>query len=242
MSQQDEQFESVVYLVSDHLCSAIEEGDEIFNLRYRPDDISEDMSAEDILTRLGGFHQFLDELRTHEFMLVNKINQTRHWARNLRSLDPSFKPVIDLFITGTAIISDASDVLSQSNEEIFHGHREPKHLLESRQLITVASNDDGKAARIMADQSYLLNGKIPLSDLMIVCTTFLESLHARYSSDEDEGPSNGDGTQESLPDGTREQTSSPGPLSALRKPGSAADSNEKGATIYRLMNRFRRSG
>ncbi len=188
--QNEEQLQSVVYLLSDHLCSAIEVADQIMGLRYVSEPISPGLSSENILSRLDDFHRFLDHIRTYEFLLVTKINQARHWALHLRNFESDFRPLIDLFTTSTDIVADASNILETNEEAIFNGEGQPQHLIESRQLFTETLRDeeDGvcQPVCISANENFLLGGKVRLVALIDVCTTFLDSLDARFGMVEDE--------------------------------------------------------
>lgn len=183
--QGNEQLQSVVFFLSDHLCSAIEEGEKLFNLSYTSDKISPELSADDILDRLDDFHQFLDHIRTIEFMLLTKLNQARHWCIHLRHLDSEFKPVLDLFNTATSSLVDIESVLGIDEQGIFNGEGSHEHFIKSRQLTTEQTDEEGCPSRISVEDEFLLGGKVPLADILDACNSFLDSIDIRYDVMED---------------------------------------------------------
>lgn len=183
--QVDEQIQSVVFFLSDHLCSTIEEGEKIFNLSYTSDPISSDLSSDEILDRLDDFHQFLDEIKTLEFLLLTKLNQARHWCIHLRYLDVEFKPVLDLFNAATEMIVDIENVLGIDEKDVFEGKDSHEHFIETRKLITEKTEEEGYPSQIIIDDNFLLAGKIPLADILDACNTFLDSIDIRYDVMED---------------------------------------------------------
>ena len=182
MQEDCNQLESVVFVLSDHLCSAIEAGDYLMALEHETKIVSQDESSEDILERLDQFHKFLDDIRTYEFLIVTKINQARHWSLHLRQLYRDLRPVIDLFSAATAIVGDASQLLGQSAQEIFNGQTEPSRFLESRQILyqPILGKENSRICTI--NDQYLIGGKVTLMDLLDVCRTFHDSLEVQFSA------------------------------------------------------------
>lgn len=184
--QANEQIQSVVFFLSDHLCSAIEEGEKILNLSYTSEPMSSEMRADDILDRLDDFHQFLDDIKTLEFLLVTKLNQARHWCIHLRYLDKEFAPMLDLFNTATDALVDIEGILGLDEQDVFEGKGSQEHFMESRKLIVETnSKDDDDPSQVNVDDSFLLGGKIPLSAVLEACNTFLDSIDIRYDVMED---------------------------------------------------------
>ncbi|MEM7621178.1 MAG: hypothetical protein AAF228_12095 [Pseudomonadota bacterium] len=183
--QSEEQIQSVVFFLTDHLCSAIEEGEQILNLSYTSEPLSEDLSSDDILDRLDDFHQFLDQIRTLEFLLVTKLNQARHWCIHLRYLDNEFKAMLDLFNSATSALVDIERVLGIDEHGMFNGEDSHEHFIKCRKLIIEQSDNEGYPSDIQIDDNYLLGGKIPLTDVLDACNTFLDSIDIRYDVMED---------------------------------------------------------
>ena len=187
-----EQLQSVVYFLTDHLCSAIDVGEDIYNLRFASNSMSSDLSSEDILDRLDEFHQFLDEIRTNEFLMLSKINQARHWCIHMRYLDVEFRPVVDLFNTATKAVSSIETILGVDEQGVFEGESVPQTLLDSRNLVIEKSDGDSVPAKISVDENFLIGGKVLLTDLLDACNTFLDSLDIRFDVteevDEDAAP------------------------------------------------------
>ncbi|MGI9388256.1 MAG: hypothetical protein ACR2OX_12575, partial [Methyloligellaceae bacterium] len=176
----NEQLQSVVFFLSDHLMAVLEESDYIGSLSYSSAPVSSDISAKDILNRLDDFHTFLDQIKSHEFLLVTKLTQARHWALHLRNLDPQFRPIIDLFTVSTDICEDMGSVLGPDDEAVFNGAGQPQYFIESRQLLNDVENADGAPVKIAADETFMLGGRIRLLELVRVVTGFLESLNTHY--------------------------------------------------------------
>ena len=143
--QNAEQLQSVVFFLSDHLCSAIDVSEELFGLRFASENMNSDLTSEDILDRLDEFHQFLDEIRTYEFLLLTKINQARHWCIHLRQLDRDLRPVIDLFNSATSSVAKIEQVLGIDEQNVFDGEGSAQHLIESRNLVTESATETNAA-------------------------------------------------------------------------------------------------
>lgn len=179
--QENDQLQSVVYFLSDHLCTAVDIGEQIFSLRYAAQEYTPDLKTDDILDRLDEFHQFLDEIRTHEFMFLSKINQARHWCIHLRHLDIEFRPVVDLFNAATKHVADVESVLGMDEQGVFDGEATHQHLIESRNLfIDPPQSAGGQPQRIAVDDNFRLGGKAPLLELLEACNSFLDSLDIRF--------------------------------------------------------------
>ncbi len=182
MQDDRDQLETVVYVLSDHLCSAIEAGDYLLALEHETKIVSQNESSESILERLDRFHRFLDDIRTYEFLIVTKINQARHWSLHLRQLDRDLRPVIDLFASSTAIVTDASHLLGQSEQQIFNGQTEPKQFIESRKICVDTTTGKKNSKICSINDHYLIGGKVLLKDLLDVCQAFHTSLEAQYGT------------------------------------------------------------
>ena len=176
----DEQLQSVVFFLCDHLDSVVDESDHIIALSYSSAPISTDMSSENVLKRLDEFHSFLDQIKTHELLLVTKLTQARHWSFHLRDLDSRFRPIIDLFTVATDICDDMGNVLGPDDDAVFNGAGQPQHFIESRHLVTGSADSDNPPVRIAVDDGFLLGGRIRLLELVRVCTSFRNSLETRY--------------------------------------------------------------
>ncbi|GBF26254.1 hypothetical protein MnTg02_01291 [bacterium MnTg02] len=176
----DEQLQSVVFFLCDHLDSIVDESDQIVALSYSSAPISTDMSSENVLKRLDEFHSFLDQIKTHELLLVTKLTQARHWSFHLRDLDHRFRPIIDLFTVATDICDNMGNVLGPDDDAVFNGAGQPQHFIESRQLLTETLEMDNPPVRIAVNDSFLLGGRIRLLELVRVCASFRKSLETRY--------------------------------------------------------------
>lgn len=181
----DEQLQSIVYFLSDHVCCALEAGEAIQALSYEPDEVLSDLTSDEILVRLDDFHQFLNLIRHYEYLVLTRLNQARHWATQLRQMDSGFRPIIDLFTTATSMVDDANGLLGEDDQAVFNGAGEPQHFMESRCLVVRERSQDGRPKKVSADEHFLLGGKVLLEALLEVCNTFHLSLDSRFSFDEE---------------------------------------------------------
>lgn len=202
MTDEQDQLETVVFFLSDHLCSAIEASDYLLAHEYSSEVVDAQEESDEILERLEKFHKFLDDIRTYEFLIVTKINQVRHWSLHLRQLDKDFRPVIDLFNASTMMVSDAVDLLGQDENDIFNGNSEPQRYLESRN-IRIEQEQPNSGKKFSIDESFLIGGKVELRDLLDVCISFHQSVERQYAEipvEPDDGtydvPGDGEGLTE----------------------------------------------
>lgn len=208
MTTEEEQLQSIVYFLSDHVCTSLEASEAILAEAYEPEAELSALTADEILHALDDFNAYIDKLRHYEYLIITRLNQARHWATQLRQIDSDFRPVIDLFSTTTNIVSDASALLGEDENDAFNGDGEHHNFIQTRQLLVTNGNDANAPKHVFADENYLFGGKVLLISLMEVCESFHTALEARYSafSEEKEG--------EKKPEGKADPEEDPQPAPA----------------------------
>lgn len=201
--EDEEQLQSIVYFLSDHVCTAIEAGEAIYAQSYEASQSGANLSANQILSGQDEFQRFIDVIRHYEYLILTHLSQARHWGGQLRQLDSEFRPVIDLFATATDLASDANTLLGEDEEAVFNGAGDPLSFIAIREMKILERGADGLPLRVEIGEDYLLGGQILLSGLIEVSETFHDTMASRYAVFNNN--SNGADTAHSIASGSAEQ-------------------------------------
>ena len=175
----DEQLQSLVYFLTDHLFAAMEAGENIRAASFRQAPADGDLSSAEILNELEELRGFITDLSNWEEDLVTKITQARQWSRYLRDHDSYFKPIIDLFTSATHPLSDVAAQIRDHHDRHFEGGDHPDWFISSR-CITAKRAEDGRTLSLTIPDHYLIGGHLRLGQLLDLSETFLETLEARF--------------------------------------------------------------
>lgn len=175
----DEQLQSLVYFLTDHLFAAMEAGEKISAASYTQNNLDRDLSSAEIMQELEDQRLFINDLSTWEEDLVTKINQARQWSRYLKDHDSSFKPLIDLFNSATHPLTDVAAQIRDHHDRHFEGGDHPDWFITSR-AITQKQSADGRLLALTTRDNYLIGGHLRLGQLLDLAETFLETLESRF--------------------------------------------------------------
>ncbi len=175
----DEQLQSLVYFLSDHLFAAIEAGEKIRCADLKRPNAETDLTSTEILVELDALRQFITDLSDWEEEMVTKVNQARQWSSYLREHDTFFKPITDLFAGATQPLTDIQAQINDHHDRHFEGGDHPDWFITSRS-INCEKSDDGQILSLNTASGYLLGGRVDLTGLIELAETYLETLEARY--------------------------------------------------------------
>ena len=175
----DEQLQSLVYFLTDHLFAAIEAGENIRAANYTQTAIEDELTSEDILNELEALRRFITDLSDWEEELVTKINQARQWSRYLKDHDSFFKPIIDLFTGATHPLTDIAAQISDHHDRHFEGGDHPDWFIQSR-CISMQKSKQGQILQLTTGNMYLVGGHVRLGQLIELAETYLETLESRF--------------------------------------------------------------
>lgn len=175
----DEQLQSLVYFLTDHLFAATEAGEKIRTARFIQTPIEADLTNNDILEELEALRGFVSDLSDWEEELVAKINQARQWSGYLKDHDSFFKPIIELFNSATHPLTDVAAQISDHHDRHFEGGDHPDWFIQSRSL-SIKKSPEGQILQLTTGDIYLIGGHVRLGQLLEMSETFLETLEARF--------------------------------------------------------------
>lgn len=175
----DEQLQSLVYFLTDHLFAATEAGDKIRTATFRQERTEGELTGDDILTELEALRGFITDLTDWEEELVAKINQARQWSKYLRDHDSYFKPIIDLFNSATHPLTDVQAQIRDHHDRHFEGGDHPDWFIKSR-CMTSNQSPEGQILSLTTGDNYLVGSHVRLGQLIELLEAFLETLETRF--------------------------------------------------------------
>lgn len=175
----DEQLQSLVYFLTDHLFAAIEAGERIRSASFKQAKTEGELSGEDIMQELEQLRNFIANLSDWEEEMVSKLIQARQWSRHLREHDAYFKPIIDLFNGATHPLTDVAAQISDHHDRHFEGGDHPDWFINSRDLVQEQS-DQFQILSLSSGENYLVGGHVRLSHLIELADTYLSTLETRF--------------------------------------------------------------
>jgi hypothetical protein len=169
-----------VYLVADHLDSALAAAEDLLALAHTLAPPKPGASAEEHLARSAGLRDFVEQARRLEMVLAARALQARRRADELRRADARFKPLVALFVAGTAALADAVDDLADSTRADFQSGEQPLAYLRSRAIVPADSASLEHRPALAVGEGFRVAQRIRLGELMDLAATFLDALDLHY--------------------------------------------------------------
>lgn len=167
---------AAVYLVADNLDAMLAAGEDLLALCHG----GCDERGGDVRAAAAAGRQFADAVRTLEMMIAARCLQARARAAEVRAADARYKPLIDLFISGTATLLDAITDLGDSTSADFHTGCDAVSYLRARGVIAADAPDMHRFGNLVLSETFLVAERIQLGALMDLCATFLDRLEDHY--------------------------------------------------------------
>jgi hypothetical protein len=168
-----------LYLLSDHLEAALARGEELLaeELALGAPDAA---GLRAWLRHTRDLNGLVSSVRTLEYAMTARLLQARKRADELKRHDSRAKPLVALFVAGTAPLADAAAELGDSEARAFDGDDDTLTFLRSRGLIPRDAAGLELVARLAVDEDYLVAGRIRLGTLLDLAATFLDALDRLY--------------------------------------------------------------
>ena len=164
-----------IYLLGDHLDAALAMGEDLLTEKValrRPG-----MPAQRGLARqTRELDTFLTTVRTLEYAMTARLLQARKRADELRRKEPRLRPLIALFVAGTAPLADAAEELGDTDGRAFDGADAALTFLRMRGLVAPDAAGLEGLSQLNITDDYLIAGRIRLGTLMDLVATFLDTL------------------------------------------------------------------
>jgi hypothetical protein len=170
---------AVVYLLADHLDSALAAGEDLLKSTLRwnagdpraPEGLSEQRHQE---------RTAIEAARTLEMVLLARVLKSREAAQELTKLDSQFKLITRLYTGGTEIVADAARELTDKTTYAFDAGDSVTSYLRTRGLIAEDAPAPLEAASLTVTEQFLIAGKMPLGPLLDLIAMFLDTLETHY--------------------------------------------------------------
>jgi hypothetical protein len=185
-----------IYLLSDHLDASLAMGEDLLTERITLAGAAEPMSLQHLLRQNRELGEFLARVRALELAMTARLLQARRRAEELRKVETRLKPLISLFVAGTAPLVDAAAELGDTTTQDFDTGNTASAFLRSRGLI--ASDEAGlqPSSRLAVTEDYLVAARIRLGTLLDLVATALDTLDNLYDLYQEPPASQRPGTAE----------------------------------------------
>jgi hypothetical protein len=170
---------AVVYLLADHLDSALAAGEDLLksSLSWNagdprlPDGLTEQRRDE---------RAAIEAARGLEMILLARVLKSREHAQDLAKTDSYFKLIARLYTSGTEIIADAASELADEAAYAFDAGDGMTSYLRTRGLIAEDAPAPLEAAALTVSEQYRVAGRMPLGVLLDLVAMFLDTLETHY--------------------------------------------------------------
>jgi len=165
-----------LYLLADHLDAALAMGEDLLACRMSLATPEHAPAMDRIEAHNHAVSDFVAEARTLEMALVSRLLQARKWADEMRQQDMGLKPVISLFVAGTAVLADHVAEIGDPTNSAFETGNTALAYLRSRGLIEAHEVTLADRAEISVTDELLVAGLARLGTLLDLVATFLDTL------------------------------------------------------------------
>jgi hypothetical protein len=169
-----------IYLLGDHLDAALAMGEDMLTEKVVLADAAEPLTMARLVRQNRELGEFLTTVRTLELSMTARLLQARKRAEEMRRTETRLKPLISLFVGGTAPLVDAALELGDTTTRDFDTGDTAFAFLRSRGLIARDAAGLERLAELRVSEDYLVAGRIRLGTLMDLIATFLDSLDLLY--------------------------------------------------------------
>ena len=169
-----------VYLLGDHLDTALALGEDLLTEKVVLADAVQPLTMARLVRQNRELAEFLTTVRTLELSLTARLLQARKRAEELRRREIRLKPLIALFVGGTAPLLEAAMELGDTTVHDFQTGDTAFAFLRSRGLIARDTASLERLSELRVSEDYLIAGRIRLGTLLDLVATFLDSLDLLY--------------------------------------------------------------
>ena len=171
-----EQRHPSIYLLGDHLDAALAMGEDLLTEKVALDTPAGRSPLRDWMRQNRDLTDFLTTVRTLEYAMTARLLQARKRAEDLKRSETRLRPLIALFVAGTAPLADAAAELGDTDARDFQSADAALTFLRSRGVLAAdAAGLDG-LARLAISEDYQVAGRIRLGTLLDLVATFLDTL------------------------------------------------------------------
>jgi hypothetical protein len=166
-----------LYALSDHLDGALALGEDLLahSVALRDDDpAAEPMDPGENLA------EFVRTAEAMELAMTARVLMARKRAEEVKRSANPLKPLIALFVAGTAPLVDAAEELGDTTVRDFDAGDEAMAFLRGRGFVARDAAGLGTLDRLAVTEEYMVAGRIRLGTLLDLVATFLDTLDLLY--------------------------------------------------------------
>jgi hypothetical protein len=175
-----------VYLLGDHLDAALAMGEDLLTERVVLAEAEQKLNMSRLLRQTGEVADFLDSVRTLELSLIARLLQARRRAEEIKRSETRLKPLISLFVGGTAALVDAAEELGDTTNQAFATGDAAQAFLRSRGILARDAAGLEQMTQLTVTEEFLVAGRIRLGTLLDLVATFLDTLDVMFDLYQDE--------------------------------------------------------
>ena len=169
-----------LYLLGDHLDAALAMGEDLLTEKVALAEATEPLTMARLVRQNRELAEFLSTVRTLELSLTARLLQARKRAEEMRRRETRLKPLIALFVAGTAPLVDAAADLGDTTAHDFDTGDTASAFLRSRALIARDAAGLERLPQLAVTEDYLVAGRIRLGTLLDLVATFLDTLDLHF--------------------------------------------------------------
>ncbi len=174
-----------LYLLGDHLDAALAMGEDLLTERVALADATQHLTMARLVRQNRELAEFLTTVRTLELSLTARLLQARKRAEDMKRRESRLKPLIALFVAGTAPLVDAAAELGDTTTRDFDTGDTATAFLRSRGLIARDAAGLERLSQLSVGEDYLVAGRIRLGTLLDLVATFLDTLDLLFDLSEE---------------------------------------------------------
>ncbi|MGE0024940.1 MAG: hypothetical protein AB7S70_15060 [Hyphomicrobium sp.] len=170
---------AIVYLLADHLDSALAAGEDLVKstLRWNATD---PRAADGLTEQRHEERAAIEAARTLEMLLLARVLKSRESAQELARIESQFKLITRLYTSGTEIVADAAKSLTDETSYAFDAGDGITAYLRARGLIAEDEAAPLEAASLTVTEQFLVAGRMQLGPLLDLIAMFLDTLETHY--------------------------------------------------------------
>jgi len=169
-----------ITLLSDHLDAALAMGEDLLTEKVGLAVATEPLTVTRLARQNRDITEFLRNVRTLELAMTARLLQARRRAQDMKRGESRLRPMILLFVAGTAPLMDAAAELGDTSAHDFETGDVASAFLRSRGLIARDAAGLNGLGELTVSEDYQVAGRIRLGTLLDLVATFLDSLELLF--------------------------------------------------------------
>jgi hypothetical protein len=165
-----------IYLLRDHLDAALAMGEDLLTNTLALDAPAGKSPLRTWMRQNRDLNEFLTGTRTLEYAMTMRLLQARKRAEEVKRKESRLKPLVALFVAGTAPLVDAAAELGDTDARDFNSADATLTFLRTRGVLASDAAGLEGLNRLAVSEDYQVAGRIRLGTLLDLVATFLDTL------------------------------------------------------------------